>query len=455
MEIRSRRSPKPDRHPLVLLVVILGVAGCFVHTGAPLTAKTAKARPVVVGIAGGEQREMALLIRLEWRAASYHWDRVPADDTPIQVLRPCNYYTMVLGVAPVTARRWWCWDQKQRALLTFAGAATLEAVAAEHPDWIWIIGNEPNLSDQDDMSPEAYAEFFGHVAMALTRALRPRDPQAVPRLVFCQVSSPAQKEYCEHAYFILQRLIRSGRLTEWPRDVHVADVIHALSVHSYVRTDSVCDPDRWRCFGARLEEDRLEETMATWQHGLDEFARWAKSVDRGALAAKPLWLTEFGILSAFCPRPLDVRRGDPEGSVHCQDAAKRGNGRPDDDPVFYGRNDREGIWGVQRLGLGYLLNPENDPKANQGDWAAAWWFAGSLPWYVRGECFFTGWLFGHDVDCGRDVDRVSRAGETFRDTLECLTSGRRCPVASQPRRTRKLSGATAGLSRRSAPHGAP
>jgi hypothetical protein len=414
---------------MLLLLTMAGVAGCTAHARLPATVGSPEPRSVVLGIAGAREPETALVVPPKWRAAPYYWDRVPADDTPLQVLRPCNYYT-ILRVAPVTAHRWWCWNQNQLELIAFAEAPTFEAVAANHPDWIWIIGNEPDVAGQDDMSPAAYAEFFGHVAMALTKALRARDPQAVPRLVFCQVSSPARRRRCEQAYFVLKRLIAQGRWPDWPSDLSAADVIHAVSVHGYARTDRECGPQASLCFGARLEESRLEETMAAWRHGLDEFVRWVKSVDGGVLAAKPLWLTEFGALAAFCPRALEVRSGsDPKGGVGCPDMAKRDNGRVQDDPVFYGRNDREGIWGVQRIALRYFLNPDGEPNANRGDWAAAWWFGGHLAWYGGGECLMTVWLFGHDVDCGRSKHRVSRAGRTFGDTIQCLTRGRRCPLS--------------------------
>jgi hypothetical protein len=414
---------------MLLLLAMAVVAGCTAHARTSVAVAPPATRSIVLGVAGASEHETAFVVPPTWRATPYYWDRVPADDTPLQLLRPCTYYTR-LRVAPVTAHRWWCWDQNQLDLTAFAEAPTFEAVAAKHPEWIWIIGNEPDVADQDDMSPLAYAEFFGYVAMALSNALRTRDPRAVPRLVFCQVSSPVRKRHCEQAYFALTQLIAKGRWPDWPSDLSAADFIHAVSVHSYARTDRHCGKGNL-CFGARLDESMLEETMTAWQHGLDEFVRWVKSVDGGALATKALWLTEFGALAAFCARALEFRPGtDPNGGVRCPDMAKRDNGRVDDDHVFYGRNDREGIWGVQRIALRYLLNPEGDPNANRGDWGAAWWFGGHLAWYSKGECLMTVWLFGHDVDCGRNMDRVSRAGRTFRDTIQCLARGRRCPQRS-------------------------
>jgi hypothetical protein len=161
--------------------------------------------------------------------------------------------------------------------------------------------------------------------------------------------------------------------------------------------------------------------MAIWVDGMNRFARWADSVDGGALAAKPLWLTEFGVLRGFCPRALPIRDADhPAGGVPCPGAARRGNERSTDDFVFYGRHDREGIWGAQHATLSYLLNPAAAPHANRGDWTAAWWFAGRMDWHDRGECRMTGWLLGRDADCSRDLDQISRAGQTLRATIDRL-----------------------------------
>jgi hypothetical protein len=50
-----------------------------------------------------------------------------------------------------------------------------------------------------------------------------------------------------------------------------------------------------------------------------------------------------------------------------------------------------------------------------------------MAWLERGECAGTGWLFGHDLDCSRDLDQIGRAGQTYRDTIDCLISSIRCP----------------------------
>jgi hypothetical protein len=412
------------------LLIPLGLAGCAALSLSEPESSTRKfgSRPVAFGLSQATEHEIALLVPAGHRHVPYDWDQVPYPGSYIQVLRACDYYERVLHIAPLTRHRWWCWDRRQRSLIHFSAADRFEAAVTRHPDWVWIVSNEPDLEDQDALSPIEYAEFFGHLAAIIASHAQAKNPAALARLVFCQVSSPQRREYCERAYFALTTLVARGHWPEWPERVSVADVIHAIAVHNYVATYNSCNPDGWRCYGSPLEEEHLADSAAHWVRNMDDFARWADELDGGVLADKPLWLTEFGALWAFCPRRLDLRpRIDQVGGVGCPRAATRHNGERTDDLVFYGRNEREGIWGVQRATLRYLLNPTRDPSGNRGDWVAAWWFNTRINWPHGNECVMTAWLFGHSVDCEQQLDTINRAGETYRSTLECLIASRRCP----------------------------
>jgi hypothetical protein len=391
-------------------------------------------RPIAFGLSSASERDIALLVPPGRRHVSYDWDRVPYRGSHIQVLRSCDYYRFVLRVPPVTSDRWWCWDTGQRTLLQFPDADEFSVVVRNHPDWVWLVANEPDVDDQDNLSSEQYAEFLGHVAAIVAKNLESDNPATAARLVFCQISSPTRKEYCQQTYFILKALFARRHWPDWPASVNPADVIHAISVHNYLSTYySACDTEASRCYGSQLEEHHLEATAAQWTRAMNDFARWAHQFDGQSLANKPLWLTEFGALAAFCPRALTMRPGaDRVGGIGCPHAAARQNGQQMDDFVFYGRNEREGLWGAQRATLTYLLNPTRETSGNGGEWVAAWWFNTRIDWLDRGECAVTGWLFGHDVDCTRDLDKTSRAGETFRDTLACLASSTRCPERIPP-----------------------
>lgn len=416
-----------------ILFMLASLTGCAVGTAAGPKEPTSvsgevRSGRVAFSLTRGTERDIALAIPLGWRHASYDWDRVPYRESYVQVLRSCNYYTDVLHVPPVTRDRWWCWDTRQRTLTQFTDADEFEVVVKTHPNWIWLIANEPDLVGQDELSPEQYAEFFGHVAAIVAKNLKSSDPDTVARLVFCQVSQPGQKNYCERAYVALKALLARRHWPEWPESVKPADVVHAISVHNYVVTYDTCDSDDSRCYGSSLEENHLRHSTQQWARAMGEFSRWAKHLDGGSLADKPLWLTEFGALAAFCPRRLEMRPGvDRIGGVGCPHAADRTNGRREDDFVFYGRNEREGLWGVQRATLAYLLNPTGDADGSRPKWVAAWWFSTRVDWSSAGECSATSWLFGHDVDCNRHLDTVSRAGETYRDTIHCLARLARCP----------------------------
>lgn len=386
------------------------------------------------GVTGADGSLDASLVPDRARLEPYDWDRVPNSASSIQVVRACRFYTQVLGLEPVTPERWWCWDESRAELMTLAGVEGLGAVAARHPDWVWIVGNEMDQPGQDGLSPRQYAEFFGFLARTIAAAVRVADPGARPRLVFCQVSSARRTDWCEAAYREYQGLVAAGRWSDWPADLEPSDAIHAISAHGYAHTDESCPVEGTRCFGSSLDEARLGRALLEWRSSLNQFAAWSNSTDGGALAEKPLWLTEFGALWAFCHRPSELRpRVDHRGGVACPDRSRRRNGDPTDDHPFYGRNDREGLWGVQRGQLLYLLNPNGNPTGNQGDWQAAWWFTSVMgDWDGSGECLLTGWLLGEDGDCRQGRQLLSRAGVTYRDTLECLLFGESCPVLLWP-----------------------
>jgi hypothetical protein len=336
------------------------------------------------------------------------------------MIRACNYYTDVWGAEPVTAERFWCWDRNEKTLRQFEDGEDFETVVSEHPDWIWIIANEPELYWQGNLLPWEYAEFFGWVAKTITNKLRLTHPNALPKLVFCQVASPDHSDWCEAAYFHLKHLVNTGYWSDWPEGLEVGDTIYALSTHNYIGIPS---------YGFMLEEERLSQYMDNWRNSMNDFVHWANTLDGGALADKPLWMTEFGSLWAFCHKKLEMRSGtDQSGGIGCPERANRGNRESSDDYVFYGRNNREGLWGLQDQQIEYFINPTNSPRKNRGDWEAAWWYVATVS-DLNGdsECDGTTWLFGDNLDCTKNLDEISRAGEIYRDTINCLINGESCP----------------------------
>jgi hypothetical protein len=403
----------------IIVIIIIGLLGC--HYSMPPLKKSDKSKETMearnlifkFSIAGAGSDMVELLIPPENRAAPYIWWKVPNNDSPIQMVRACNFYESY-DRTPVNTDRWWCWDKRAKTLKHHLRAKSYKDFVRLHPALIWLIGNEPDIESQDNLTPLEYAEFYGWIAKTITNQVRLEDPKAFPKMVLCQTG--ANPKYCETAYFYLKELIKSGHWPDWPENLEVKDTIWAISVHKYAND------------GFFLEEEKLSVAINDWKKAMNRFVRWSNTVDSSKLAHKPLWVTEFGALEAFCPEKLEMREGvDHIAGIECPSTANRGNGFMGDDYVFYGRNNREGIWGLQYRQIEYFVNPDNAFENNQGDWKAAWWFVSQRSGFKKGECGYTAWLFGDNTNCDQNQDVMSRAGETYRDSIKCIIYGTQCP----------------------------
>jgi len=140
--------------------------------------------------------------------------------------------------------------------------------ARSAPGGVWLIGNEPNTGGQDDISPDAYADFVAHI----TTAIRAADPTAVlvgPNIlnwdqtcVGCPGFIPG-RTWSEA--FVASYYARYGPLP-----------FNAWGVHAYV-----LDWSRLPMVDAPFAQTEVIATRA-W---LD---RWGLNL--------PIWLTEFGVI---------------------------------------------------------------------------------------------------------------------------------------------------------------
>lgn len=299
-----------------------------------------------------------------------------------------------------------------------------EAVRS-NPDWIWLIGNEPDRPDQDNIlrdiyeldhlnqvrslpvdGPVTYAYFFKTIYDTIA------NENVVPKLVFCQASATYFIEgadlgtnYCIQAYAELITLNVGNSSTKF-NPSH----IYALSNHHYVWPQIIGGveyKDGELLSGRAINgQPILDYVTANWINDLQVFENWA--IDAG-MGDKPLWLTEYGHLSAWCYPNYDSHGGELEpGGVYCP---------PGDRKVFYGRNSNEGIWGLQKRQMAYLAG-------NHNQWQAAWWFVSQMG-LKDGVCDQTAWLWQDDHNCTETGSRT-RAGETHYELL-CAIEGYNCP----------------------------
>lgn len=506
-----------------------------------------------------------------------------------------------------------CLDVEESGIVNI-GESELRQEVQDRPNVLWLIGNEPDLGEQDALdrdrdiinhtdgsiaytytgSADIYARFYAQMYDIIQTELDtiPDDPPPA-RLAFCQAHRTDEDPdgergltYCKSAY---EQLDEEFALLDPVSPIDYsqlapADTIFALSAHQYINCEDIdLDNDNIseRICGGLLfdgeiqpfidDEDprtMLQVSTDFWIGYLKEFECWAGSVsacnDLGLdpateshpeLASKPLWLTEFGSLSAWCfeahesrglrpgidqvggqwckgvgqfvqgnaddplaplaraypPTSFDLQNGQDNTITLTFHATHNGNnsvpttfwlhGRHDGDTddqmwlcnttpnpdctvtytirppwnaenefiadvsitnltgvrvrawsvswvfpdgqlfsdrqhVFYGRNNREGIWGMQWRQVGYLSQTSNR-------WDTAWWYVAETtdtvdePEGEFGACRITVWLWEYQEREGtvRHCEQprkwdlvVSRAGLSYHQTLDCRVNRNNCPV---------------------------
>ena len=145
---------------------------------------------------------------------------------------------------------------------------TLSRVVQAHPGRIWVVGNEPNDPNQDDLSPCAYARFYHRVVQLVGDA----DPSA---------------------YLV-------------PAGIADADVAWAQQfVDCYENTYQTDLPlAAWNIHNYLLDPDESQYDVARFTERVVAFRAWMEANGQATL---PLMLTEYGVLygSGCCGRPVE------------------------------------------------------------------------------------------------------------------------------------------------------
>jgi len=144
--------------------------------------------------------------------------------------------------------------------------AIRSAMQASGPAW-WSLGNEPNDPNQDNVSPEEYAELY-----------------------YAFEGWAAEARQCH----ILPAGIANA-------DWNWAEAFREAYRQEYGRYPRV---DGWNIHNYILEEGLDPYDVAEFQRRILAFHRWMETIGDGH---KPLFLTEFGVLygNGCCNRPVD------------------------------------------------------------------------------------------------------------------------------------------------------
>jgi len=158
----------------------------------------------------------------------------------------------------------------------------IRLAAQANPGSLWLIGNEPDVKWQDNVTPERYAAVYGE----LHEAIKAADPTAQVAIGGVSQPTPLRMAY-------LDRVLAAYRAqfgAEIPVDV--------WNVHAFILRE---ERDSWGVEippGMDVAQGQLYEivdhnNMAIFRRQIIDFRRWM--AQRG-LRDKPLIVTEYGIL---------------------------------------------------------------------------------------------------------------------------------------------------------------
>lgn len=254
----STPAPSPSASPQ-LSPTPSPLAPVITPAAAPLALYSLRER---VGVGSGGQRVTAELARLLGFGWYLDW-----------TVRPSGLRSAEVSYMPMI--------RLLDGQITPSGDSLLAAVDAL-PGALWLIGNEPDVKWQDNVTPEAYAQAY-HDLYAL---LKGRDPTCNVAIGGVSQPTPLRLRYLDR---ILQAY-RERYGQEMPVDV--------WNVHNFVLREErgswgVDIPPGMDDDAGRLYEIDDHDDLALFRQQLVEFRRWM--AERGQ-QDKPLIVTEYGIL---------------------------------------------------------------------------------------------------------------------------------------------------------------
>lgn len=194
----------------------------------------------------------------------------------------------------------------------------IEEVVAARPGSIWIVGNEPDVIWQDNVTAETYAAIYRDVYAFI----KERDPAALIAIAGVAQPSPLRLAYLERVLAAYREL--DGQVM--PIDIWT---IHAFILREQAGSWGVgippgMDEDRGLLYDIADHDD-----LTIFRQSLITFREWMAEQGYGD---KPLAVTEFGILHppdyGF---PPEVVMDFMIGASDFMAIASGANGYPDDD----------------------------------------------------------------------------------------------------------------------------
>ena len=206
--------------------------------------------------------------------ASHPWPRPgivvisPPPKETLDQFGPVWYYQYGFGGDDIEGH------QRVHLVLPHFSDQRLVSAFRDHPGSWWIVGNEPNDPNQDNLSPGAYAGFYHRVWCIARRS------DWTAHLVPAGIAN-ADWQWAQafrHSY--------REQYGRYP-------IVHAWNIHNYI-----------------LEPEHSQYDVGEFRRRILDFRAWMARIGDEGL---PLLLTEYGVLygSGCCNRPLE----DPERGV--------------------------------------------------------------------------------------------------------------------------------------------
>jgi len=198
---------------------------------------------------------------------AYVWDSLQTTNVP-NMVRPVRYWQYV----GVTWDRYWGYLHETDEI---NGPVQFGAWVDANPGKIWIIGNEPNLTGQDGLTPTEYARMY----WTYYDFISSRDPTA--RFATAACSGDAVPGNVD------------GTISYWNQVFTVWHNLHGA-------TDMPVDIWNFHCYATTANRNAQDVIDLYVQPFID----WVRTVEGGIYAEAEIWCTEFGV--GFWHGPLNA-----------------------------------------------------------------------------------------------------------------------------------------------------
>ncbi len=160
--------------------------------------------------------------------------------------------------------------------------ADIDRVLAEQPGAVWVIGNEPDVVVQDNLTPQEYARIF-HTIVSY---IKTRDPAAKIAIGGVSQPTPLRMAYLD----VVLDTYQAEYGQPMPIDIWT---VHAFVLREEAGTWGVGIPPGMSAAGARLYEVSDHGNLEIIKQNLVDFRAWMAA--RG-YQERPLAITEYGIV---------------------------------------------------------------------------------------------------------------------------------------------------------------